>query len=57
MSPKDLPRLNRLCLRIQSEKDPEIFRDLVRELSELLGDESKDIPTPSRLAQGSVHQS
>jgi hypothetical protein len=33
---KERERMNSLCTRIQVEKDPEKFDDLVRELNELL---------------------
>jgi len=29
-------RMNRLCLRIQEEKDPKIFDELVQELNDLM---------------------
>jgi len=35
MTPEERKRMNGLCNRIQEEKDPEIFDQLVRELNEL----------------------
>ena len=36
MTPEERERVNWLCLRIQEEKDPKTFDQLVRELNELL---------------------
>lgn len=36
MTPKERERMNWLCNRIQDEKDPKVFDQLVRELSDLL---------------------
>lgn len=36
MTAEERKRINWLCLRIQEEKDPKIFDQLVRELNELL---------------------
>jgi len=35
MTPEERERMNWLCLRIQEEKDPIVFDDLVRELIKL----------------------
>lgn len=36
MTPQERERMNWLCQRIQDEKDPKVFDDLVVELNELL---------------------
>jgi len=36
MTPEERQRMNWLCLRIQEEKDPKTFHQLVRELTDLL---------------------
>lgn len=36
MNAEERKRMNWLCLRIQEEKDPNIFDELVRELNDLL---------------------
>jgi hypothetical protein len=36
MTPEERERMNYLCQRIQEEKDPKIFDELVRELDELM---------------------
>ena len=36
VTPDERERMNWLCLRIQEEKDPKIFDELVHELNELL---------------------
>jgi len=36
MTPDERERMNWLCLRIQEEKDPEIFDRLIKELNDLL---------------------
>ncbi len=36
MTPEERERMNRICLRIQTEQDPKVFDQLVRELNDLL---------------------
>lgn len=36
MTPDEQEQMNELCKRIQTEKNPEIFDQLVRELNDLL---------------------
>ena len=36
MTPEEREKMNDLCTKIQTEKNPEIFDDLVRQLNELL---------------------
>ena len=36
MTPEERERMNQICRRVQEEKDPEIFDQLVRELNDLL---------------------
>ncbi len=36
MTPEERERMDRLCERIQIEKDPQIFDQLVRELNDLI---------------------
>jgi hypothetical protein len=36
MTPEERERMNHLCVRIQSEKDPRVFDELVRELNDLI---------------------
>jgi hypothetical protein len=36
VTPEERERMNEICRRVQEEKDPEIFDQLVRELNDLL---------------------
>jgi len=36
LSPEEREKMNELCNRIQTEKNPEIFDNLVRELNDLI---------------------
>jgi len=36
VTPEERERMNQICRRVQEEKDPEIFDQLVRELNDLL---------------------
>ena len=36
MTPEERERMNELCRQIQTEKNPEIFDQLVRELNDLI---------------------
>jgi hypothetical protein len=36
MTPEEREKMNEICKRIQTEKNPEIFDQLVRELNDLL---------------------
>ncbi len=36
MTPAEREKMNELCIRIQTEKNPEVFDSLVRELNELI---------------------
>ncbi len=36
MTSEEREKMNSLCLRIQNEKDPKVFDDLVRQLNDLL---------------------
>jgi hypothetical protein len=36
MPPEEREKMNELCIRLQSEQNPEIFDQLVRELNDLL---------------------
>lgn len=36
MTPDEREKMNELCIRIQTEKNPELFDQLVRELNDLI---------------------
>jgi len=36
MNPEERDRMNAICFRIQTERDPKIFDELLRQLNELL---------------------
>lgn len=43
MNPEERERMNALCKRIQEEKDPKVFEQLLRELNALLETHETDI--------------
>jgi hypothetical protein len=43
MTPEERDQMNRLCARIQTEKDPHLFDKYVRELNELLEKKSQRV--------------
>lgn len=36
MTPDEREKMNSLCIRIQNEKSPEVFDDLVKQLNDLI---------------------
>jgi hypothetical protein len=52
MTPEERERMNCLCRRIQDEKNPEQFSELVRELNELLAQKQHRIDSDSRTKLG-----
>jgi hypothetical protein len=43
MTPEEREQMDRLCQRIQTEKDPHVFTDLVEQLNDLLQRKEKRI--------------
>ena len=41
MSPEEVEKMMRLCYRIQVEKDPKIFAELLTELNELVKEKER----------------
>jgi len=46
MTPEERQLVNELCKRIADEKDPRVFRQLVRELDELMALKEKRLNEP-----------
>lgn len=51
MTPDEREKMNYLCARIQSEKDPEAFENLLRQLNEVLAATKERINAQRKAAQ------
>lgn len=47
MTPDERETMNQICIRIQTEKNPQVFEELIRQLNELL-DAKRDRIDPER---------
>ena len=54
MTPEERDRMNRICVRIQEERDPEVFDRLVDQLEELLEAKQERIRAVNPTSKGNA---
>ena len=52
MTPEEREEMNSLCVRIQTERDPKVFDELVRQLNDLIGQKYERIHPEHKADRG-----